>query len=119
MSWLPRGRRCGQGKRPVPPVDAVRAMSVRQFDILELRSQLRYLARGLAAATAIVISKPKAILSSAASAPNPRGQPGASVSRTFYASDPDVRISRPSYVRVGKKQVGNYRHCGSCNQQAP
>jgi hypothetical protein len=26
--------------------------------------------------------------------------------------------SAPSYVRVGKKQVGNCRHCGSCNQQA-
>jgi hypothetical protein len=25
----------------------------------------------------------------------------------------------PSYVRVGKKQVGNCPHCRSCNQQAP
>ena len=32
-----------------------------------------------------------------------------------------ARPSLPArlYVRVDKKQVGNGRHCGSCNQQAP
>ena len=41
------------------------------------------------------------------------------VCKSTSVSRSHAPLFKPSYVRVGEKQVSTCCHCGSCNQQAP